>query len=322
MRLYRGEEARNLRWAAEAPVLALGFFDGVHRGHQALVRRAVADARRAGAPAGVLTFEPHPLAVLRPERPPDLLTTLEEKAALLAGLKLDFTVAYPFSRELAALAPERFVSEVLCGQFRVREVVVGYNFTFGAGGRGHYALLSGQGCAHGFTTVLIPPVTLKRRAVSSTAVRERLLAGRVEEAEELLGHPYLVSGQVRHGAGRGRRLGFPTANVASPEGKLLPGDGVYFVSVDLGGETWPGVASVSDNPTFAGGERQLEVHLLAFEGDLYAQTVTVRFRRWLRGIQRFASAEELSAQVARDRAEAERLWTGEAAASAPAEVSG
>ncbi|MGE5553194.1 MAG: bifunctional riboflavin kinase/FAD synthetase [Betaproteobacteria bacterium] len=309
MMVWRGEDAQEVRFN-DRPVLALGFFDGVHRGHQALVRRAVTDARRQGRPAGVLTFEPHPLAVVGRRQEVSLLTTPEEKEELLAKLGVERTIVYPFSRDLAELSPESFARKILREQLGVAEVVVGYNFSFGAGGTGRYALLRKLGKALGFQAAMIPPVTAHREVVSSTAIRERLSGGRVEEARWMLGYPYFLRGRVIRGAGRGHGLGFPTANLALPPGKLTPGDGVYLVGVVLPGsrEERPGLAAVGQPLTFASDRRQIEVHLLGWAGDLYGADVQVSFHRRLREMRCFPSREGLQEQVREDLRRAEALW--------------
>lgn len=309
MKVWQGAEAQSVRFS-ERPVLALGFFDGVHRGHQALVRRAVADARRLGTAPGVLTFDPHPLAVVRPGQPVDLLTSPEEKLELLAGLGVEVALVYPFSRTLAGLPAADFVQEVLIRQLRVAEVVVGYNFRFGAGGAGHYGLLRRLGEADDFRAVMIPPVRVHAEVVSSTAVRENLLQGRVEEARRMLGYPYFFDGEVVRGAGRGQGLGFPTANLRRPQGKLVPGDGVYLGGVSLPGEDEerPGLVAVGKASTFGGEEREVEVHLPGYAGDLYGLQLRVSFYRRLRDMTRFPSPGALKEQVAADLRRAEALW--------------
>lgn len=291
-------------------VVAVGFFDGVHRGHQALVRRAVGDARQTGARAGVMTFEPHPLAVLQPGRAVDLLTTEGEKEDLLRRLGVDDALFYPFSRGLAGLSPEEFAGSVLKAKLGAVEVVVGYNFTFGSGGAGRFGHLRRLGEAYGFRSVMIPPVRIGGVVVSSSIVREKLLSGEVQAAERLLGYPYFVEGVVEHGAGRGQGLGFATANVAVPEGKLCPGDGVYVTDVLLAGEEAPrpGVTAVGAPVTFGGEQRQLEVHLLNYAGDLYGGRLRLAFRQRLRPMRRFPSADDLRAQIAEDRRLAGELW--------------
>lgn len=307
----------------EGPVLALGFFDGVHRGHRALVRRAIADARRQGRPAGVLTFDPHPQAVLRPHQTIPSLTTRPEKVELLAGLGADFAVIYPFSLKLAQLSPESFVQKILAEQLGVAEVVVGYNFTFGARGAGRYGLLRRLGEENGFAAVVIPPVTVGRKVVSSTAIRERLCAGHVEEAARMLGYPYFVGGRVQAGAGRGRKLGFPTANLAVESGKLIPADGVYLSGVRLPGEERDRLAltAVGQALTFGAEQRQVEIHVPGYAGDLYGQEAQVRFHRRLRGMRRFSTPDGLLAQVEEDLRRAVALGLPEATATDPTEKS-
>jgi riboflavin kinase/FMN adenylyltransferase len=309
MLIWRGEEARRVRLTSR-PVLALGFFDGVHRGHQALVRRALADARREGRPAGVLTFEPHPLSVLRPERRVDRLTTPDEKEERLVALAPDLVVVYPFGRALADLRPEAFVREILAGQLGVAEVVVGYNFAFGAAGAGRYGLLRRLGQTLDFRAVMIPPILARREVVSATTIRGRLLRGQVAEAERMLGYPYFVRGRVIRGAGRGRSLGFPTANLELPAGKLVPGDGVYLAGAVLPGEAEERACLVAIGRalTFTEGRHRLEAHLLAYDGDLYEKRLQVNFHCRLRGMKRFSTPEALQEQVGEDRQRAEALW--------------
>lgn len=309
MRVWRGDGARKVR-LKERPVLALGFFDGVHRGHQALVRRALADAERLAVPAGVLTFAPHPDAVLRPDRPVDLLTTESEKEERLGALGLQLAVVYPFTRELSAMPAEEFVRKILVCQLGVSSVVVGYNFSFGARGAGHFSLLKQLGEEAGFGAIVIPPVTLQRQVVSSSAIRERLVAGDVEEAGRMLGYPYSLRGGVDHGEGRGRGLGFPTANLVVASGKLVPGDGVYLVGVTLPGSSSQvgGLAAVGRAQTFSARTRQVEVHVLDFDGDLYGRTLEISFLSRLRDMARFDSAEALSRQVACDLGRARAEW--------------
>ncbi|HHW15239.1 MAG TPA: bifunctional riboflavin kinase/FAD synthetase [Firmicutes bacterium] len=321
MKVWTGDDALQLR-LTERPVLALGFFDGVHRGHQALVRRAVTDARRQGRQAGVLTFDPHPQAVLWPACRLEYLTTRAEKMELLSGLGLEVAVIYPFSPALAELSPEAFVRRILVGQLGVGEVVVGYNFTFGARGAGRYGLLRELGKGNGFTAVVIPPVTVGRRVVSSTAIRERLLEGRVEEAGRMLGYAYSLAGKVRSGSGRGRRLGFPTANLEVEPGKLIPADGVYLAGARLWGEETDrlAVVAVGKALTFGAEQDRVEVHLVDFAGDLYGSELRIRFHRRLRGMRRFPGAEELQAQMKEDLRRAKALGLPEGrgnAAQAP-----
>jgi riboflavin kinase/FMN adenylyltransferase len=300
MVVLEGEAARQ-QWDGPAAVVALGMFDGVHLGHQALVKRAVSDAAQLGGASIVLTFEPHPEAVVAPERAPQLLTLRQEKIALLQQLSPDAVIVYPFTPALAKMPAEEFVTGIIGEQLRSREIIVGYNFTFGSQGRGNSQLLSRMSESVGYRLKVIPPVTKGRHAVSSTAVRKALAAGDISLATTLLGHPYRVSGPVVHGAKRGRTMGFPTVNLEVPANKALPADGVYVAEItsdSVGRKT--GVAAVSTQPTFAGRTRTLEAHLIDFAGDLYGTDVSVDFRSWIRGISDFGGPEELGERIAAD----------------------
>ncbi|MBE3577432.1 MAG: bifunctional riboflavin kinase/FAD synthetase [Limnochordales bacterium] len=304
-------------------VLALGTFDGVHRGHQAILARARSLAQEWRVPAGVLTFDPHPLAVLRGDSP-ELLTTLPEKLDLFARLGMDGAVILQFDRELAELPATDFVEQVLIRELQVRAVVVGFNFTFGRKAEGDASRLRHEGEERGLKVEVVGPVAVNGLTVSSSIIRQLLLRGDVAESGRLLGRPYAVEGRVVPGEQRGRQLGIPTANLALPTGKLLPADGVFAGSASiLNVETgepeapvtaWPAVISISDKPTFrachdSAGEvaRVLEVHLLDFTGDLYGRRLRVEFFEFLRPIQRFANAEMLRTRMLADVAKAREV---------------
>ena len=284
--------------------VAVGNFDGVHRGHQALVAAAVTRARAAGEAAVVLTFDPHPAAVLRPQAAPAALTTLAQKEELLAALGVDRLVVVPFDRRLAGLAPEAFATEVLEQAVGARHVVVGESFRFGRGRAGDPQGLVELGRTRGFGVEVVPPVMEEGQPISSSRVREALAGGRVDEALRLLGRAYFVDGLVERGDGRGRTLGIPTANLA-PEPQILPARGVYAARCALGdGSLQAAVVNVGERPTFGGGRVRLEAHLIGFEGDLYGSRLRVAFHERLRDEQRFANAEALVAQIRADVAAA------------------
>ncbi|MBC7339462.1 MAG: bifunctional riboflavin kinase/FAD synthetase [Firmicutes bacterium] len=290
--------------------LAVGTFDGVHLGHQRLIGRLVEGARGAGLPAAVLTFEPHPLEVVRPGNGPGRLTLPEEKAALVAALGVDLLLVMRFDRELAALEASDFAHQVLERMLRARQVYVGFSFSFGRGGRGTPADLLRWGQERGVRVEVMPPVRVGTQVVSSTAIREALTRGAVGRARQMLGRAYAVAGRVIAGDGRGRTLGYPTANVDCPPGKLMPAPGVYAVWVN--GDQ-PGVANFGCRPTFGGGELRLEVYLPGASGDLYGRTVEVAFWRRLRGERAFADAGALARQLEADRRralEVLRVYTG------------
>ncbi|HLT57446.1 MAG TPA: bifunctional riboflavin kinase/FAD synthetase [Limnochordales bacterium] len=287
----------------KATWVAVGNFDGVHTGHQRILRRAVAEAG-GDAVAVALTFHPHPQAVVG-SGPPPALTSVADRCAQIRALGIQCAVCLRFDRAVASLTPEEFVGQVLVDGFAARGVVVGYNFRFGHRAQGTPAQLQALGQVHGFLVRVEDAVRLDGEVVSSSLVRRRLREGDVEQAARLLGRPFRLAGRVVAGEGRGRELGFPTANVAPEPGMLLPGQGVYRVRLRAGdGPGLPAVASISSRPTFAGNDVALEVHVLDFAGDLYGQRVEVEFLDRLRGIVRFSSAQELCRQIERDVAEA------------------
>ncbi|MFO7173242.1 MAG: bifunctional riboflavin kinase/FAD synthetase [Bacillota bacterium] len=299
--------------------VAIGHWDGVHRGHQAIIRNLVAGARAAGGQAVVMGFHPHAMAVLRPTEAPRQLQTVPERAETLAALGVDVHLVLPFTRELADTPPEEFVDEVLIRGLRARHVMVGFNFTFGRGGEGTAETLRELCRRHGVPVTVCPPLRVGGETVSSTLVRYLLAAGEVERAGELLGRPYSLSGTVVPGDRRGRLLGFPTANLALAEGRQLPGEGVYAVRVrvlppdrhylpppgwpgDGEGPVYGGMANIGRRPTFGGEEVRVEVHLLDFCGDLYGQRLQVEFIARLRPERAFSGPEALRAQLEADAA--------------------
>ena len=293
---------------ARGCVVAVGTFDGVHIGHQALISRAVSLAREADVPCVVFTFQNHPLSVLAPQRVPSFLSSSEERRRVFASLSVDFVIEEPFTKELASLSAEGFLSR-LVETLAPRTVVVGENFSFGAGGRGTPEFLALQGKNMGFHVEKVPLLSHAGETVSSTRIRVLLSAGDVRLAGELLGRPFSIAGVVVHGDERGRTLGFPTANLLPPKGEACPANGAYAVCVVLeSGEEKIGVANVGSNPTFDGNERRVEAHLLDFSGDLYGQDITVRFVERLRAEKKFPSPEALVGQIRRDEQKAREIF--------------
>ena len=279
--------------------VALGVFDGVHVGHRAILGAAVAHARATGAPALACTFEPNPLEVLQPERAPLPITTLEERLELIGACGVDGTVVLTFTRELAAVEPEAFVKDVLVERLAARQVVVGFNHRFGRAARGDAALLRELGTRMGFTVDVIPPLMVDGAPVSSTAIRAALGRGDLDAAARMLGRPYTLPGTVVAGAGRGRTLGFPTANVA-PGRPVLVAPGVYACTFEVGGQPRRAVVNVGVRPTFGEATLAVEAYLLDFSGDLYGQTVRLVFVSRVREERRFPSVDALRAQIADD----------------------
>jgi len=288
-------------------VVTLGNFDGVHRGHQEIVRRAASAARAVGGVTVAVTFQPHPTAVLYPERAPLSLGGLRQKLHFLEENGADFVVVQHFTRKFALVTAEQFVRDHLVGALRMRELVVGHRVGFGHNRSGNAELLIRMGEELGFGVEIIPPVQVEGKLVSSSAIRQTVQAGDLETAAAMLGRPYLVEGRVREGFRRGRTIGVPTANLRL-RGIQLPPDGVYAVKVVLrDGSLHGGVANLGFAPTFGGSVRTLEAHLFDFDRDLYGERIGVRFVRFLRGEKKFADLSELKQQIERDAAEARRI---------------
>jgi riboflavin kinase/FMN adenylyltransferase len=311
MEIVRGYSAlpRRLR----SPVVAIGNFDGVHRGHAHIFRHARELARSiaADAEAVVLTFEPHPAKVLAPAFAPPLITPLERKLELIAGEGIDATVVQPFDRTFAALTPEQFVDDVLVGGLGAKRVCVGYDFTFGQKRSGTIQSLEALGRARGFEVTVAAAFTVDGMVCSSTKVREFTLEGRVDGAALLLGRDPEVEGEVVHGDGRGRTIGVPTANLRA-ETELLPKNGVYagWGEVPGSGKRHAAAINVGTNPTFVRGMPvTVEAHLLDANEDLYGKRLRLGFTKRLRAEERFASVEALIAQIRKDVEETRMIWT-------------
>ena len=285
-------------------VATVGTFDGVHRGHWAVLEEIARRASARGGTSLLVTFDPHPLEVVNPRAAPLLLTTPDEKRLILAQSPLDRVAFVPFSHELAEFTPERFVREVLEERFHVAELVIGYDHGFGRARAGDVAFLRRLGERDGFAVDVVPAVMSDGRPVSSSLIRRAVAGGDLTSAAHALGRPYAVTGSVVRGAGRGWAIGVPTVNLAPPPRKLLPPDGVYAARVAWRGGVHGAMLNLGARPTFGDQARTLEAHLFDFAGDLYGETVTVEFVRWLRDVVRFASAEELRLQLEADRREA------------------
>jgi riboflavin kinase/FMN adenylyltransferase len=310
MRVFR--HYINLPPTAQGSVIAIGNFDGVHRGHQAVIGEAVRRARAAGRPGGVLTFEPHPRRFFRPDTPPFLLTRLRTKARVLAALGVENLFVLRFNAGLAGFTAEDFIDRILVDGLRASQVVVGYDFVFGKGRGGNPDLLRDRLARRGIATMVMPPVAAPHAEpdgdsegliYSSTGVRDALKAGDPRGAARLLGRPFEIEGRVRRGDARGRLLGFPTANMWLGDYQR-PALGVYAVRARVDESAEPpvlaGVANLGLRPTFGGSEPRLEVHLFDFQGDLYGRRLRVELVDFLRPERKFDGIEALKAQIAAD----------------------
>jgi riboflavin kinase/FMN adenylyltransferase len=287
-------------------VLTIGAFDGVHRGHQVLIKGVVDRAHATGRLAVLITFHPHPAVVLAPERAPRYLTTPGEKVALLEGLGMDLVVLLPFSRQVAATPARDFLAAV-SRHLRLAELWVGADFALGRGREGDVAHLQELGQELGYGLHVVEPVTGAGEVISSSHIRALLREGRVEEAAKLLGRYPSLSGEVVMGAQRGRGLGFPTANLEVRPERAVPADGVYAVFAVLGRERYPAVSNVGVRPSFDNGHRIVETHLFDFEQDIYGCDLVVEFVARLRAERRFEDVADLVAQIERDSAAARRV---------------
>jgi riboflavin kinase/FMN adenylyltransferase len=299
-------------------VVTIGVFDCVHRGHATLISRAVASARSHGVPCVVMTFDPHPLAVLAPAYAPVLLASVARRVDLLGDVGVDATLVLPFTPELAAVEADAFVREILVARLHAELVVVGANFTFGRGGVGTIATLAEVGAASGLAVEPVELLDVGSGVVSASRIRALLAEGEVEQVAALLGHPFRADGVVVRGEQRGRGLGYPTANLDMAPDAAVPADGVYAgVVLRLGadgsqtGATRLGVGAISvgTNPTFDGQHRTVEAFILDFDADLYGDVLGVEFSHRLRGMVRFDSIDDLIAQMDADVAQARKLVT-------------
>lgn len=291
-------------------VLAIGNFDGIHLGHQAILKQAAELAAKTGAVATALTFEPSPLKVLRPEIAPKRISTPEQRLEWFRAMDVESAVVLPFTVELSRLAPQEFVERILVKELQVRAVLVGENFHFGHKQAGNTELLRRLGASHGFEVVALPPVAAHGEVVSSTVIRREIAGGDVAQAGRLLGRPYVLTGDIVSGTGTGRKFTFPTLNL-KPDQELLPATGVYVTRTLLPGETKTrrSVTNIGMRPTFNGTSLTVETHLLDFSGEITPCWIELRFWKRLRAEKKFFGPEELRAQIVRDIRAANRYFT-------------
>ena len=280
-------------------VIALGMFDGVHRGHQKVLARAVSRAKQLKVPAIAITFSPHPQELICPERGLKLLTTLSEREALLAEVGIDRVVVIKFDQRLQKLTAEEFIKQYLVARLGVSEVFVGYDYAFGASRTGDIANLKKWAKIFGFKLVVVPPVKCGNKPVKSSVIRELIAAGKFNQAIKLLGHPYQITGKVGRGRGVGKGLGFPTANLQVAKDKLIPAHGVYAGEVN--GEKC--AVNIGDQPTFGLNRPAVEVHILNLKANLRGKLLQVDLKKRLRAEQQFSDVEKLKSQIRQDLAQ-------------------
>jgi riboflavin kinase/FMN adenylyltransferase len=305
MRLFHGTDNAEIQ---RPTVLTLGVFDGLHLGHQLIMRTVVERARETGAVPTVITFDPHPRAVLHPESAPPLLQTFDQKIEGFGVLGIEQTIIVHFTKEFANLSAEDFIRDVVMDRLHAREVYLGKGFAFGHNRTGNIELLRRLGNELGFVAGEVPEVKLRGQRVSSSKIRELLARGQVYLARRMLGRPYGVEGRVERGSERGHKLGFPTANL-HPHNRVIPRNGVYVTGTLIDGQWRRSVTNIGLRPTFGdASEPSVETFVMNWDGDLYGDVIRVRFLYRLRDERRFSSVEELKTQITRDVTRAESYF--------------
>ncbi len=307
MKVLRRESAFS---SSSRPVITLGNFDGVHLGHQKILKSVVRRARALGAPALAYTFDPHPLKVVAPGRCPPLILAVEDKTALMEEAGMDYLVLAGFTPARAAMSPEDFAKKIIAGALGAREVFVGDNFSFGRAKSGTVERLRELGRGLGFTVTAVPTCRRGGSVVSSSRIRALISSGEVQKAASLLGRPYFIRGRVVRGRAMGRKLGFPTANI-EPSSELIPGTGVYAAIAVLDGRRHRAMVNIGTRPTFNGHHLTIEVHILDFDEDVYGRDIRVEFIKRLRDEKTFSQREALVRQMERDRLRAEKILSRE-----------
>ena len=284
-----------------ATVIALGTFDGLHLGHTDVINMARDYAERSGLKLAVFTFSNHPLALIRPDLVPVRIISAEEKIKLLESFGVDYLINIPFTEDFAALSPDEFLDRLAC--FNYRCLVVGENFTYGFLGSGKTETLERSGRKNGFDVIVRPLVKMNGNVVSSTGIRNLIQAGHIEYANRMLGRAYSITGKIVHGEQRGRKLGFPTANIELLHGEMaVPAPGVYAVTASIEGSIYEGMGNIGNNQTFNDVEHaRLEVNLFNCSGDLYGKTMSVQFHKYIRAEKKFSGVEELCRQIEEDK---------------------
>lgn len=307
MEILRHIEERDL--SIPNPVLTMGNFDGIHLGHQALLQRVSEDARERRGRSVVLTFEPHPLKVLAPDRAPRLLLSHKDKVQLLQSFGIDVVIIQNFDAKFAALEAEEFIQDYLIERLKVVKVWIGKDLRFGKGRKGRVQDLIRRGREGGFEVGVVEPILVGGVRISSSRTREMIEQGRVQEARRFLGRYHFVSGRVVPGHQRGRDLGFPTANIA-PRTEVIPLNGIYATLLEVDDRTWPSVTNIGVNPTFGSGPRTVESYIFDFQGDLYGKPLRLFFVERIREEIKFSTPDLLIAQMKTDVVRAQEILSG------------
>ena len=294
------QDINSLTGSCKDPVLTIGNFDGVHKGHIALFDKVKERAKEIGGESAVMTFNPHPIKVMRPQNAPPLITPIQQKIKLIEQCGMDVLYCLPFTKEFSEITAREFVEDILVKRIGIKELVVGYDYSFGKGRQGNIQLLRELGRHFNYRVHVVGPVKVGGLLVSSTSIRKLVMEGRLDEARLLLGRHYEVAGTVIKGKNRGARLlGFPTANLKLID-ELTPKRGVYAVYVIFNGKKYQGVTNIGYNPTFGNGAFSVETHLVDFEGDLLGKTIRVQFIARLRDEKAFENAKALALQIEKD----------------------
>ncbi len=309
MQVFHGIEA--VQRKLKNPAITIGNFDGVHKGHQALFERVKQLAVDLNGESAVVTFDPHPLEVLFPQKAPSFITSHRRKLDLIASCGIDATIVIPFDHEFSRMSAREFVEVVLVEKIGARAIVVGHDYRFGHSREGDIAFLKQLGEQYGFKVETVTGLRVNDTVVSSTGIRQMIVSGNIKEANRLLGRFFEVSGTVIPGRKRGVSLGFPTANIRMPA-LASPRTGVYVVEAEVDGKTYGGAANLGYNPTFGDTDLSLEAHLFDFSQDIYGKSITVRFIDRLRDELRFSSPDELAAQIRKDVDAAKEILAGQA----------
>lgn len=304
MKVYRG--LHELEGKFRSPAITLGNFDGVHSGHGEIFRRLKKRAGEIGGEALIFTFDPHPAKVLRPELSPSIITPLSEKLRLIEEYGLDGIILADFNKEFAAQHPTSFVKDILHGKLGAKLVIIGHDFTFGKGKEGNIDSLISLGKEAGFSVEVVEPIRLDGEIVSSTRIRAMIKDGKVKEASRLLGRHHSIEGKVIKGHGRGKPLGFPTANIDF-QAELLPKYGVYAVKAQLGQRQLTGVTNIGIKPTFNDDEPSIETHIFDFDESIYGKDLKISFVNRVRDVRSFNNTQDLSDQIAKDIGKAKDL---------------